>query len=107
MAFTKEFFDGISALIDKYYARFPACATFTLTIRVSGKDYHVNQVLDKGEHLVALVYYEPKKTLPGERSKFRDMVFPLLVVPYAAIEWIEFNPAGVLPGQIGFSPRHE
>ena len=106
MSFSKLFFDDLGALSGKYHQKSP-CATFTLTIKAYGKEYNVESLLEARSDLVAFTYYDSKKshTIPRDVAvkRHRDLkAFPLLVIPYGSIEWIEFNPGDASNGPIGF-----
>lgn len=110
MNFGKSFFDGLSALTQKYLSIF-SCGFITVTLKAYDQEYNLEKILQYDDSLVSFTYYATEKsrkmpTKIAERTG-EPMAWPALTIPFTAIQSIEFNPSDgelhIVKGkQIGF-----
>ena len=111
MTFNKEFFEGFNGRLRQYHAEF-SISFIMLTIKTAfDREFNVNRIIAADDEFLTFAHYENKKQLklPKQiQDKTGEITaFPVVILPYAAIQWVEINP-GELEGAkstIGFNQK--
>jgi hypothetical protein len=108
MPIDKRFFDDINERMKSFFEVYPT-GLVTLTIRtVWGETFNVVKFLDRTDDWLMFAYYSKEKSadLPEKTAERvgEKTAFPALTVPYGAIASVEFNPAAIKEGKLGFKP---
>jgi hypothetical protein len=86
------------------YANLFGSGPVTATITVCGKDYNVHRIVKCGESEVSFAYYDDTKSRKAPGESLGELAWPMLTVPYEAIQAVEFNPGKVSDvNPIGFA----
>ena len=110
MGFNKQFFEKFEEQVEEYRRHFWT-GTVTVTLRIYEREFNVKQFVQCEDNLLTFAYYELEKQreLPQEVQEKvgRSTAYPMLVVPYEAIFWVEMNPgkAQGKQGEFGFQPE--
>lgn len=110
MSFNREFFDTFKDRLKQYQNHFPTgWVNVTITVAYD-QEFKVRRILALDEDFVTFAYVEPKRQwkLPKgiQKEDQEPYAFPVVILPYSAIQRIEISPGGTQGSkEMGFQQK--